>query len=59
LSRHSHGDSNVTGGDSATAVLQAIAAMMNVVARVIATGYIIFVVAVWRANEADFVVEEQ
>src|SRR5438132_5321280 len=43
LSRHSHGDSNVTGGDVAAAALQrnATAAMGNVAARVMATVYII------------------
>jgi hypothetical protein len=41
LSRHSHGDSNVTGGDVAAAALQrkAIAAIVNV-ARAIAPDYI-------------------
>jgi len=42
LSRHSHGDSNVTGGAVAVAALEsAIAAMMSVVARVIAPLHII------------------
>jgi len=43
LSRHSHGDSNVTGGDVAAAAPQrnAIEAMMSVVARVIAPVHII------------------
>jgi hypothetical protein len=53
LSRHSQGDSKVTGGEVAAAVLQRNAAMMSVVARVIAARSY-FVVAVWRAKEAEF-----
>jgi hypothetical protein len=45
----------VTGGEVAAAVLQrnAMAASMSVAARVIASGYIIFVIAVCRAKEAE------
>src|SRR5882724_5437237 len=54
LSRHSHGDSNVTGGDVAADALErkAIAAIVNV-ARIIAFPHITFGVAVWRAKEAE------
>jgi len=42
LSRHEHGDSKVTGGDSAGAVLQRIAtAAVMIPARVIAASHII------------------
>src|SRR5438874_13063940 len=54
LSRHSQGDSNVTGGDVAAAALQrnATAAIVNV-ARVIAPCSYHFVIAVWSANKAE------
>src|SRR6266481_3471392 len=54
LSRHSHGDSKVTGGDVAAAALErsATAAIVNV-ARVISAPSYHFVVAVWRAKEAE------
>jgi len=48
-------NSNVTGGPVVAAVLQrnAIAAMMSVVARVIAPCSYHFVIAVWRATDAE------
>src|SRR6266480_157891 len=54
LSRHSQGDSNVTGGDVAAAALQrnAIAVIVNVV-RVIASCSYHFVVAEWSRKGAQ------
>ena len=48
-----HGDSKVTGGDVAAVQRSAIAAMANVVARVIAPGSYHFVIAVWRLKAAQ------
>jgi hypothetical protein len=54
LLRHPHGDSNVTG-DVAASVLErsAIATMANAVAYFIALVEYHFVIAVWRAKEAQ------
>jgi hypothetical protein len=54
LRRDEHADSKVTGGDVAAAALQrnAAAAIVNV-SRVIAPRSYHFVIAVWRAKEAE------
>jgi hypothetical protein len=53
LSLHEHGDSNVTGDEVAAAMqTNATAAIVKVLARVIATVHIHFVIVEWRTNGA-------